>query len=101
MADVALPSEAAAAPSHHPPAVTAERQEKSNENDKSDASPGSSVKQVTPRPTYMSTSNQSLESKLPHQVLARKDTIDLDDYFVCLCIPCRRQWRDSGTHTHA
>jgi hypothetical protein len=87
MADVAIPSEASAAvPSHAAPADI-HRQDKSDQTDKNNASAASSVKQITPRPTYISNSDQSQESKLPHQLLTRKDTIDLDDYFVCLSTP--------------
>lgn len=41
----------------------------------------SSIKQITPRPTYICT-EPSRESMLPHQMLARRESIDLDDYFV-------------------
>ena len=39
------------------------------------------VRKVTPRPTYISSTNES-EIKLPQQLLSRKESIDLDDYFV-------------------
>ena len=42
---------------------------------------GTSIKQITPRPTYIG-SELSRDSMLPHQLLARRETIELDDYFV-------------------
>ncbi|KAK2801709.1 hypothetical protein FQN50_007624 [Emmonsiellopsis sp. PD_5] len=63
-------------PVHHSP-----RQDRPPAKKPSSAD-GSPTPTLTPRPTYLSTSNNSRDSKLPHQLLTQRDTIDLDDYFV-------------------
>ncbi|PGH01223.1 hypothetical protein AJ79_07994 [Helicocarpus griseus UAMH5409] len=64
-------------PHHH---GRPQQPEKRKSDDASSSSP--TVTHITPRPTYISSSNHSHDSKLPHQLLTKRDTIDLDDYFV-------------------
>ncbi|KAL1956259.1 hypothetical protein VTO42DRAFT_7519 [Malbranchea cinnamomea] len=64
-------------PPHPPP----ELPKQPTPSEKTAANGAPSVQQITPKPTYISSGEISRESMLTHQ-LAKRESIDLDDYFV-------------------
>ncbi|EAS30518.2 uncharacterized protein CIMG_05997 [Coccidioides immitis RS] len=76
MADMAI-HHTEPAPAHHPPAKSGQQ---------ADAASSTSTtfdhKGASRMPTYISSGSEERESKLPQQLLSRRSSIDIDDYFV-------------------
>jgi hypothetical protein len=66
-------------PIHHTPSKKQKPKTPSEHSQKTDIGP--SPPRVTPKSTFVG-SEFSRESMLPQQLLARRESIDLDDYFV-------------------